>query len=178
MEQQVQENRGSQKWRGLGVSAAHEEPERHLAIVPFDHPEYENHDHLTVEMIEGLLRDKICSATRTDVVLKRETWLAFTRAGGSDRKGLKLPQMRTRLQQWGIRPNEKVTKEAFAKWDVDGSGAIDFDETRGVKRTYRRSSTTNTTVCCRRRRAILVVGNFVYNGLARAKLHGAETASG
>jgi Ca2+-binding EF-hand superfamily protein len=128
LEQQVQENRGSQKWRGLGVSAAHEEPERHLAIVPFDHPEYENHDHLTVEMIEGLLRDKICSATRTDVVLKRETWLAFTRAGGSDRKGLKLPQMRTRLQQWGIRPNEKVMKEAFAKWDVDGSGAIDFDE--------------------------------------------------
>jgi hypothetical protein len=35
--------------------------------VPFDHPEYENHDHLTVEMIEGLLRDKICSATRADV---------------------------------------------------------------------------------------------------------------
>jgi hypothetical protein len=87
--------------------------------------------------------------------------------------------MRTRLQQWGIRPNEKVTKEAFAKWDVDGSGAIDFDETRGVKRTYRRSSTTNATVCGERSWlwAISFTMDWLVRNCMAQKLHQDEDAN-
>jgi Ca2+-binding EF-hand superfamily protein len=126
--EQTAENNGSQKWKGLGVSASHQEPARHLSIVPYDHPSYKPHYGLTIEKIQELLRDKICSSTRSDVVVKKDTWLAFTRAGGGNRKGLTMNQLRTRLQQWGIRPTDELMEEAFKKWDLDNSGLIDFDE--------------------------------------------------
>jgi Ca2+-binding EF-hand superfamily protein len=123
-----QKDRVSQKWLGLGFKPGTTDTPRGLPIIPYDHPHYEPHHHLRVEDIERLVREKISSNTRNDSVVKKEAWYAFSRAGGSDRRGLTIEQVHRRLQQWSIRPTDKVLKECFAKWDQDNSGLVDFDE--------------------------------------------------
>jgi Ca2+-binding EF-hand superfamily protein len=39
-----------------------------------------------------------------------------------------LKQVERRLRQWGVKPSDELMKQAFAKWDSDKSGRLEFDE--------------------------------------------------
>jgi Ca2+-binding EF-hand superfamily protein len=119
---------GSYKWKGVGISATHVDEPRANTVVAFDHAHYANDESLTIKKMEDLFREKVMTNTRNDTVTRKDTWRAFVRSGGNKRAGLTLEQMRVRCQQWGIRPSEGLLRQAFRKWDEDGSGLIDFDE--------------------------------------------------
>jgi hypothetical protein len=125
---QIREYQGSAKWSGSSLSRSFKERCRPVDIIAFDHPEYDADHNLTVHRLEDLIRSKILSASQKNTSMRMDTWKAFCRCGGSERTGLTVEQIKTRCQQWGIRPTDNLLAIAFKKWDADGGGDIDFDE--------------------------------------------------
>jgi hypothetical protein len=72
-----EEYAGSFKWNGLSISKKLVEAPRPICVVPFDHPGYRSDMALTVSRAEDMIRSKIDCTSRSDVVVKRSTWLAF-----------------------------------------------------------------------------------------------------
>jgi hypothetical protein len=83
---------------------------------------------LSLEGLEKILRERILGRTARDTLNKEFVSRAFAKVDVNGRGLLNAKNMKTAFANWGVRPSDSLLDKAFAKWDVDRSGAIDLNE--------------------------------------------------